>query len=121
MTAPDNSFYAVLVGPHNICNVWFVKELDVFICDDLKFLYHISCISGSASLCTYQILCSFSTKNLCYEFCLVLLCVASDLSLCNVVAYTYYFSFSVVAMVVQFLYSPTQFVSNFFYLYTTFL
>ena len=40
-----------------------MKDLGIFIGTDLKFLYHINCISRSASLCAYQILRSFSTKN----------------------------------------------------------
>ena len=59
LTSPDDSFY---IGPQNIRNVSFVKDLGVFICNDLKFLYHISCITHSASLYAYQILRSFSTK-----------------------------------------------------------
>ena len=60
LTAPDNSFY---IGRHKIRNVSFVKDLGIFIGKDLKFSYHINCILRSASLCTYQILRSFSTKN----------------------------------------------------------
>ena len=60
LTAPDNSFY---IGPYNIGIVSFAKDLSVYICNDLKFSYHISSISRSASLCASQILHSFSTKN----------------------------------------------------------
>ena len=40
-----------------------LKDLGIFICNDLKFSYHINYISRSALLCAYQILCFFSTKN----------------------------------------------------------
>ena len=60
LTAPDNSLY---IDCHNICSVSFVKDLGIFISKDLKFSCHINCISRSASLCAYQILRSFSTKN----------------------------------------------------------
>ena len=59
LTAPDNSF----IGCHNIRNVSLVKDLGIFIDKDLKFLYHINCISRSALLQAYQFLRSFSTKN----------------------------------------------------------
>ena len=50
------------IGRHNIHNESFVKDLGIFIGNDLKFLYHNNHISHSASLCAYQILRFFSSK-----------------------------------------------------------
>ena len=52
------------IGRHNVHNVSFVKDLGIFIGNDLKFSYHINHISRSASLCAYQILRFFSSKNI---------------------------------------------------------
>ena len=57
----SNSYFA---GSLNIKTVSVVKDLGVYISDNLKWSYHISHIHRNASLCSYQILRSFSTKNI---------------------------------------------------------
>ena len=57
----SNSFFA---GSLNIKTVSVVKDLGVYISDNLKWSYHISHSHRNASLCSYQILRSFSTKNI---------------------------------------------------------
>ena len=57
----SNSFFA---GSLNIKTVSVVKDLGVYISDNVKWSYHISHIHRNASLCSYQILRSFSTKNI---------------------------------------------------------
>ena len=55
---------SVFAGSLNIKTVSVVKDLGVYIIDNLKWSYHISHIHRHASLCSYQILRSFSPKNI---------------------------------------------------------
>ena len=54
----SKSFFA---GSLNIKTVSVVKDLGIYISNNLKWSYHISHIHRNASLCSYQILRSFST------------------------------------------------------------
>ena len=56
----SNTFFA---GSLNIKTVSVVKDLVIFISNNLKWSYHISHIQGKASLCSYRILRAFCTKN----------------------------------------------------------
>ena len=57
----SNSFFA---GSLNIKTVSVAKDLGIYFSDDLKWSCHISHIHRNASLCSYQILRSFSIKNI---------------------------------------------------------
>ena len=56
----SNPFF---VGSLNIETVSVIKDLGIYISNNLKWSYHLSHIHHNASLCSYQILRSFSTKN----------------------------------------------------------
>lgn len=59
-SSSNNYFYA---GSENINEVSVVRDLTIFVCDNLKWSHHLNFIQCKASLCTFQMLRSFSTKN----------------------------------------------------------
>ena len=56
----DQSFQ---VCYHNINTVGLVKDFDVFISSNLNWSQHIHHIYSRASVCSYQLLRAFSSKN----------------------------------------------------------
>lgn len=51
------------LGSHHIKSVPLVRDLGIIISNDLKWKCHVSHIYATASMCAYQVLHSFSTKN----------------------------------------------------------
>ena len=60
--SPANNIFNV--GFHNIKSVSVVKDLGTHVSDNLKWSCHVSYIYNVASMCAFQVLHSFSSKNI---------------------------------------------------------
>ena len=60
--SPANNIFNL--GFHNIKSISVVKDLGIHVSDSLKWLYHVSHIYNVASMCAFQVLHSFSSRNI---------------------------------------------------------